>query len=117
LNYSARHDLDANGSINVIDWLIIRDRRGASLPAPSPSASPVVVGTVDADGTAGDAPINVSPTTRRVLGAGRVRLLKPAVDRAFGDVSDARPEGTQSLRARRTARRAPEATDEVLANL
>ena len=34
--YSAAHDLDGNGAINILDWARIRDRIGSTLPAGNP---------------------------------------------------------------------------------
>ncbi|MEX0642735.1 MAG: lamin tail domain-containing protein [Pirellulales bacterium] len=98
-NYSALHDVDANGAINAIDWLMIRDRRGQSVPVPSPSASPAV---------ASDADRAVRTSTESTLRAGVLRrttgnqrtLATAAIDRVLTVDEPA----TRVLRARRNVR-------------
>jgi hypothetical protein len=78
--YDARNDFNADGAINAQDWLMARDRRGQSLPAPSPEAS---------QGLA--------------LRASRQRLHRVAVDEVLG--GNASEPAVETLTVRRPRRR------------
>lgn len=114
-NYLASHDITGDGYINVEDIVILQQRFGASLPAPSPAAAAAVLvhrAVVDAEQSTAAQPLRIA---RREAVAQRQRT---AVDRALDHdaaSTTAASNSLTSIRARRAAR--PSSVDAALSDL
>ncbi|RIK73396.1 MAG: hypothetical protein DCC68_24960, partial [Planctomycetota bacterium] len=103
VNYLAAHDVTGDGVINLSDLVILQQRFGSSLPAPSAAASAVLVhrATAGAEQSTEAQPIRVA---RRAAVAQR---QVAAVDRVIGQSTQTASETSNKLsaiRARRLAR-------------
>lgn len=107
--YALRHDTNGDGYINAHDLVLLQQRIGQALPAPSPGAASAVVVARTADSAAAS-PAQPLAARRAIRAEATARaeasVRRIAVDRALAAVADSasQPAQTADLRARRLAR-------------
>jgi hypothetical protein len=107
-NYDARHDLDGNGVVNVVDAVLARDRIGASLPTgepqapPSPDATAVPSPAAAIIARAAGRPAStLGDTTARARGRRSMSIDADSADRAVGQIWSENSMRLRGMRLRR----------------